>query len=151
MNAPVKRPGCVETTAMGAAYLAGLAVGYWKNKEEVQKNWAVDQVFYPEITEEERQSLGIQVEKEGGDTQWVSQYVYDEYGNLVYDETTWEPMTEMVEVDENGNVVSSESEDTSDNGSLYGNVTPPEPQGEQQIDENWSDGVTDQDLQIGTQ
>ncbi|MBC8573178.1 glycerol kinase GlpK [Jingyaoa shaoxingensis] len=55
MNAPVKRPGCVETTAMGAAYLAGLAVGYWKNKEEVQKNWAVDQVFYPEITEEERQ------------------------------------------------------------------------------------------------
>ena len=53
--------------------------------------------------------------------------------------------------DENGNVVSSESEDTSDNGSLYGNVTPPEPQGEQQIDENWSDGVTDQDLQIGTQ
>ena len=109
--------------------------------------------IYPteEITEEERQSLGIQVEKEGGDTQWVSQYVYDEYGNLVYDETTWEPMTEMVEVDENGNVVSSESEDTSDNGSLYGNVTPPEPQGEQQIDENWSDGVTDQDLQIGTQ
>ena len=109
--------------------------------------------IYPteEITEEERQSLGIQVEKEGGDTQWVSQYVYDEYGNLVYDETTWEPMTEMVEVDENGNVVSSESEDTSDNGSLYGNVAPPEPQGEQQIDENWSDGVTDQDLQIGTQ
>ena len=109
--------------------------------------------IYPteEITEEERQSLGIQVEKEGGDTQWVSQYVYDEYGNLVYDETTWEPMTEMVEVDENGNVVSSESEDISDNGSLYGNVTPPEPQGEQQIDENWSDGVTDQDLQIGTQ
>ncbi len=109
--------------------------------------------IYPteEITEEERQSLGIQVEKEGGNTQWVSQYVYDEYGNLMYDETTWEPMTEMVEVDENGNVVSSESEDTGDNGSLYGNVTPPEPQGEEQIDENWSDGVTNEDLQIGTQ
>ena len=109
--------------------------------------------IYPteEITEEERQSLGIQVEKEGGNTQWVSQYVYDEYGNLMYDETTWEPMTEMVEVDENGNVVSSESEDTDDNGSLYGNVTPPEPQGEEQIDENWSDGVTNEDLQIGTQ
>ena len=63
--------------------------------------------IYPteEITEEERQSLGIQVEKEGGDTQWVSQYVYDDYGNLMYDETTWEPLTEMVEVDENGNVV----------------------------------------------
>lgn len=110
--------------------------------------------IYPteEITEEERQSLGIQVEKEGGDTQWVSQYVYDEYGNIVYDETTWEPMTEMVEVDENGNVVSSESEDTADdNTNLYGNVAPPEPQGEEQIDENWSDGVTNQDLQIGMQ
>lgn len=54
INAPVKRPGCVETTAMGAAYLAGLAVGYWKDKEEVKKNWAVNQVFYPEITDEER-------------------------------------------------------------------------------------------------
>ena len=109
--------------------------------------------IYPteEITEEERQSLGMQVEKEGGNTQWVSQYVYDDYGNLMYDETTWEPLTEMVEVDEDGNVVSSESEDTNENGSLYGNVTPPEPQGEEQIDENWSDGVTSQDLQIGTQ
>ena len=55
MNAPVKRPGYAETTAMGAAGRAGLAVGYWKNKEEVQKNLVVDQVFYPEITEEERQ------------------------------------------------------------------------------------------------
>ena len=54
INAPVKRPGCVETTAMGAAYLAGLAVGYWQNKEEVRKNQVIDQVFYPEITEEER-------------------------------------------------------------------------------------------------
>ena len=109
--------------------------------------------IYPteEITEEERQSLGMQVEKEGGNTQWVSQYVYDDYGNLMYDETTWEPLTEMVEVDEDGNVISSESEDTNENGSLYGNVTPPEPQGEEQIDENWSDGVTSQDLQIGTQ
>ena len=61
-------------------------------------------------------------------------------------------MTEMVEVDENGNVVSSESEDTADdNTNLYGNVAPPEPQGEEQIDENWSDGVTSQDLQIGMQ
>ena len=54
INAPVKRPGCVETTAMGAAYLAGLAVGYWKNREEVRKNQAIDRVFYPEITEEDR-------------------------------------------------------------------------------------------------
>ena len=42
INAPVKRPQCIETTAMGAAYLAGLAVGYWKDKEEVVKNWAMD-------------------------------------------------------------------------------------------------------------
>lgn len=55
IHAPVKRPCCVETTAMGAAYLAGLAVGYWKNKEEVLKNWAVDQVFHPEISGEERE------------------------------------------------------------------------------------------------
>ena len=52
--APVQRPNCVETTAMGAAYLAGLAVGYWKNKEEVLQNWAIDRTFAPEITEEDR-------------------------------------------------------------------------------------------------
>ena len=54
INAPVQRPQCVETTAMGAAYLAGLAVGYWKNKEDVLKNWAIDRTFEPEIPEEER-------------------------------------------------------------------------------------------------
>ena len=52
INAPVKRPRCVETTAMGAAYLAGLAVGYWKSKEEVIKNWEIDKVFTPQICEE---------------------------------------------------------------------------------------------------
>ena len=54
IDAPVKRPMCVETTAMGAAYLAGLAVGYWKNKEEVIKNWEIDKVFTPKISEEDR-------------------------------------------------------------------------------------------------
>ena len=53
-KAPVQRPSCVETTAMGAAYLAGLAVGYWKNKEDVIKNWAVDRTFEPSLPEEER-------------------------------------------------------------------------------------------------
>jgi len=55
-NAPVNRPLCVETTAMGAAYLAGLAVGYWANKEEVIKNWNIDRVFEPAISEEEREA-----------------------------------------------------------------------------------------------
>ncbi|MFW5630858.1 MAG: FGGY-family carbohydrate kinase, partial [Acetivibrio ethanolgignens] len=52
--APVKRPMCVETTAMGAAYLAGLAVGYWTGKEDVKKNWQIDQVFEVKLPEEER-------------------------------------------------------------------------------------------------
>lgn len=51
INAPVKRPQCIETTAMGAAYLAGLAVGYWRDKEEVIQNWAIDRIFEPEIEE----------------------------------------------------------------------------------------------------
>lgn len=55
MNAPVIRPRCVETTAMGAAYLAGLAVSYWADKEDVVKNWQKDESFVPEITEEERE------------------------------------------------------------------------------------------------
>ena len=46
-NAPVNRPMCVETTAMGAAYLAGLAVGYWASKEDVLQNWAIDRTFTP--------------------------------------------------------------------------------------------------------
>lgn len=52
---PVKRPSCVETTAMGAAYLAGLAVGYWPNKEAVKENWAIDKVFSPKISQEEQE------------------------------------------------------------------------------------------------
>ena len=50
-GAPVLRPKCVETTAMGAAYLAGLAVGYWKDQKEICRNWAVDRRFDPEIEE----------------------------------------------------------------------------------------------------
>ena len=54
INAPVQRPRCVETTAMGAAYLAGLAVGYWSSKEDVIKNWAIDRTFEPNIAEDDR-------------------------------------------------------------------------------------------------
>ena len=55
IGAPVNRPSCVETTAMGAAYLAGLAVGYWANKEDVRKNWAINAIFEPQIGAEERE------------------------------------------------------------------------------------------------
>ena len=55
--APVQRPMCVETTAMGAAYLAGLAVGYWASKEDVVKNWAVDRTFEPIIPADKREKM----------------------------------------------------------------------------------------------
>ena len=57
IDAPVNRPQCVETTAMGAAYLAGLAVGYWESKEDVIKNWAIDKTFEPKIDEEQRSKM----------------------------------------------------------------------------------------------
>lgn len=55
IDAPVNRPRCVETTAMGAAYLAGLAVGYWKDLEEIRENWEIERIFKSAITEEERE------------------------------------------------------------------------------------------------
>lgn len=57
IQAPVKRPSCVETTAIGAAYLAGLAVGYWKDKEEVKENWSVDRTFTSELDEKTRKNM----------------------------------------------------------------------------------------------
>lgn len=53
-DAPVERPVCIETTALGAAYLAGLAVGFWNNKEEVIENWQISQTFQPNMAEETR-------------------------------------------------------------------------------------------------
>jgi len=53
-GAPVLRPCCVETTALGAAYLAGLAVGYWNSTEDIRNNWAVDRSFSPKISENAR-------------------------------------------------------------------------------------------------
>ena len=55
IGAPVSRPCCVETTAMGAAYLAGLAVGYWKSKEDVVNNWQIDRTFIPGMADEARE------------------------------------------------------------------------------------------------
>ena len=54
LQVTVHRPVCVETTALGAAYLAGLAVGYWSSQEEIARNWAVDRTFLPAITTQER-------------------------------------------------------------------------------------------------
>ena len=53
----VQRPVINETTALGAAYLAGLAVGFWKNQEEIANKWAVDQTFQPSMEEVERTEL----------------------------------------------------------------------------------------------
>lgn len=54
VNVPVNRPACIETTAMGASYLAGLAVGFWSSTEDVKKNWQISKVFNPTMPEEER-------------------------------------------------------------------------------------------------
>jgi glycerol kinase len=57
LNAKVIRPTITETTALGAAYLAGLAVGFWKSTDELQKQWQIGQEFDPDITEEKRAGL----------------------------------------------------------------------------------------------
>ena len=57
LGCDVVRPQCIETTALGAAYLAGLAVGYWKSLEDIRGNWSVDKVFIPGIRDERRNEL----------------------------------------------------------------------------------------------
>lgn len=54
LNKEVLRPACIETTALGAAYLAGLAVGFWKDKEDIRTNWALERTFVPVMPEESR-------------------------------------------------------------------------------------------------
>ena len=57
IGAQVCRPRCIETTALGAAYLAGLAVGYWDSLEDVRNNWAVDRVFDAKMDGDSREKL----------------------------------------------------------------------------------------------
>ena len=57
LNVPVERPTVNETTALGAAYLAGLAVGFWEDKDAVQRNWQLNQKFNPSMEEEHRETL----------------------------------------------------------------------------------------------
>ena len=56
LNKPVNRPSCVESTAMGACFLAGLAVGFWKSKDECIRNITLDRVFIPNMDEDERKA-----------------------------------------------------------------------------------------------
>lgn len=57
LDCQVMRPKCIETTSLGAAYLAGLAVGYWKSKEDVLENWQIDRTFQPQMSDEKRAEL----------------------------------------------------------------------------------------------
>jgi len=57
LGVPVRRPRLLETTALGAAYLAGLAVGYWQDAAEISANWALDREFLPAMTPEGREKL----------------------------------------------------------------------------------------------
>jgi glycerol kinase len=57
LGVPVRRPVVAETTALGAAYLAGLAVGYWTDQQDVARNWALDREFTPAMAEVDRERL----------------------------------------------------------------------------------------------
>ena len=57
LGVPVVRPKVTETTALGAAYLAGLAVGYWKGTDNITRQWQVDRTFEPQMHADERARL----------------------------------------------------------------------------------------------
>ena len=57
LDRPVIRPSLIETTSLGAAYLAGLATGYWKDEKDVIENWKEDKWFYPAIRPADRERL----------------------------------------------------------------------------------------------
>ena len=57
LNTQVVSPAVAETTALGAAYAAGLAVGYWKNTDELKSNWAIAHTWNPDMDDEKRNVL----------------------------------------------------------------------------------------------
>ncbi len=57
LGVPVQRPKVAETTALGAAYLAGLAVGFWNGEKEVAEQWAIDRTFEPHMSSDQREGL----------------------------------------------------------------------------------------------
>ena len=63
LNVPVERSVINETTALGAAYLAGLAVGYWENQEEISSLWGIDQAFVPSMDHKEKRRIIRRLEK----------------------------------------------------------------------------------------
>ena len=57
VDTQVRRPECIETTALGAAYLAGLAAGYWRDRQEIRENWKIGKTFRPSMEDARRQEL----------------------------------------------------------------------------------------------
>ena len=57
LDVKVQRPSCIETTALGAAYLAGLAADYWKSREDIRRNWKLEREFTPQMDGEKRRKL----------------------------------------------------------------------------------------------
>jgi glycerol kinase len=74
LDVPVVRPKITETTALGAAYAAGLAVGYWKNREDLVNNWEIDKRWKPQMKAEMRSALFASWEKAvGRSLDWIEQ------------------------------------------------------------------------------
>ena len=63
LNTPVERPAVIETTALGAAYLAGLAVGFWKDIDDIKMNVNTSSTFTPNMEEDKRETLTTQWHK----------------------------------------------------------------------------------------
>ena len=58
LGVPVSKPVVAETTALGAAYAAGLAIGFWRDHDELRANWQEDKRWYPTWTDEQRRDAG---------------------------------------------------------------------------------------------
>jgi glycerol kinase len=72
LDVPVVRPKITETTALGAAYAAGLAVGYWKNREDLVSNWEIDKRWKPQMSKEKRATLFASWERAvGRSLDWI--------------------------------------------------------------------------------
>jgi glycerol kinase len=63
LNVPVIRPKVSETTALGAAYAAGLAVGFWEGLEELRQNWAIDRTWRPTMASKVRKKYYLEWQK----------------------------------------------------------------------------------------